>query len=77
MRKKIIPMIGAASRAPRRRSKESEMPASRVRVAPVEGATEMFTAEFTDVLLALHDRLGGRVHDLIAKRAAMLARASL
>jgi malate synthase len=51
------------------------MPASRVRVAPVEGASELFTSEFNDFLLALHDRLGGRVHDLIAKRAAMLARA--
>src|SRR2546422_11099799 len=51
------------------------MPASRVRVAPVEGAAELFTPEFTDFLLALHDRLGGRVHDLIAERASMLARA--
>ena len=51
------------------------MPASRLRVAPVEGATELFTPEFTDFLLALHDRVGARVHDLIAKRAAMLARA--
>ncbi len=51
------------------------MPASRVRVAPVEGATELFTPELTDFLLALHDRLGARVHDLIVKRAAMLARA--
>jgi malate synthase len=51
------------------------MPASRVRVAPVEGAAELFTSEFTDLLLTLHDRLGGRVHELIAARAAMLARA--
>src|SRR5712692_6485114 len=51
------------------------MPASRVRVAPVEGETALFTPEFTDFLLALHDRLGARVHDLIVKRAAMLARA--
>jgi malate synthase len=51
------------------------MPASRVRVAPVEGADRLFTPEFTEYLLALHDRLGARVHDLIAARAAMLARA--
>jgi malate synthase len=51
------------------------MPASRVRVAPVEGAADLFTPEFTDFLVALHDRLGARVHDLIAKRAAMLQRA--
>ena len=51
------------------------MPATRVRVAPVEGATELFTPEFIDFLLVLHDRLGARVHDLIAKRAAMLERA--
>jgi malate synthase len=51
------------------------MPASRVRVAPVEGAAELFTPEFTELLLALVDRLGARVHDLIAKRAQMLARA--
>jgi malate synthase len=51
------------------------MPATRVRVAPVEGAAKLFTPEFTDYLLALHDRLGARVHDLIARRAAMLQRA--
>jgi malate synthase len=51
------------------------MPTTRVRVAPVEGAAKLFTPEFTDYLLALHDRLGTRVHDLIAKRAAMLKRA--
>src|SRR5262245_41692234 len=51
------------------------MPVTRVRVAPVEGATELFTPEFNDFLLALHDRLGGRVHELIARRPAMLKRA--
>ena len=51
------------------------MPPSRIRVAPVAGAAELFTPEFTGLLLALHDRLGARVHDLIGKRAAMLARA--
>src|SRR5712692_1742268 len=76
MRIKIVPINKRRGVArPRRRSKENEMPASRVRVAPVEGATELFTPELTDFLLALHDRLGARVHDLIVKRAAMLARA--
>jgi malate synthase len=51
------------------------MPASRVRVASVEGAAQLFTPEFTDYLVALHDRLGARVHELIARRAAMLQRA--
>jgi malate synthase len=51
------------------------MPASRVRVASVEGAAQLFTPEFTDYLVALHDRLGARVHELIGRRAAMLRRA--
>jgi len=51
------------------------MPPSRLHVAPVEGAAELFTSEFTGLLVGLHDRLGARVHDLIAARAAMLARA--
>jgi malate synthase len=51
------------------------MAATRVRVAPVEGAAKLFTSEFNDYLLALHDRLGAQVHDLIAHRASMLERA--
>ena len=51
------------------------MPPSRIRVAPVAGAAELFTPEFTDLLLALHDGVGARVHELIGKRATMLERA--
>jgi len=51
------------------------MAATRVRFVSVEGAAELFTLEFNDYLAGLHDRLGARVHGLLAKRAAMLKRA--
>ena len=51
------------------------MAATRVRVAPVEDAATLFTPELNAYLLALHDRLGARIHDLLAERAAMLERA--
>ena len=47
----------------------------RVRFAPVVGADEFFTPEFTEYLVALHDRLTSRVHELRAKRAEVLDRA--
>jgi malate synthase len=48
---------------------------TRVRFAPVEGAAKLFTPEFNDLLAALHDRLGARIPELLATRAAMLKRA--
>ncbi len=44
----------------------------RIRYAPVEGADELFSPDFTRYLLALHDAHGSRVHALRAARAAML-----
>ncbi|MDR7522113.1 MAG: hypothetical protein QN168_06585 [Armatimonadota bacterium] len=49
--------------------------ASRVWFAPVEGAAELFTPEFLDYLVLLHDRFAPRVRALRACRAAMLGRA--
>ena len=47
----------------------------RVAYANVEGAGEVFTAEFLEYFVAAHDRFVGRVHDLRAKRAEVLRRA--
>lgn len=44
----------------------------RIRYAPVEGADELFSPDFTRYLLALHDAFAERVHALRAARAAML-----
>src|SRR5688572_16286563 len=65
--------VRASELAPRQRASGNEirrrivMASTRVRVAPVEGADKLFTPEFNAYLLVLHDRLGSRVHDLIAK----------
>ena len=48
--------------------------ASRLRFAPVEGAAALFTPEFNDYLVTLHDRFAARVRDLRAHRAEMLRR---
>ena len=47
----------------------------RVAYANVEGAGEVFTAEFLEYFVAAHDKFVGRVHDLRAKRAEVLRRA--
>ena len=47
----------------------------RVAYANVEGADEVFTAEFLEYFVAAHDKFVGRVHDLRAKRAEVLRRA--
>ena len=47
----------------------------RVAYANVEGADEVFTAEFLEYFVLAHDRFVGRVHDLRAKRAEVLRRA--
>ena len=44
----------------------------RIRYAPVEGADELFSPDFTRYLLALHDAFASRVHALRAARAEML-----
>jgi len=49
--------------------------AARVRFAPVEGAADLFTPEFLDYLVLLHDRLAPRIRELMAHRAAALHRA--
>jgi malate synthase len=47
----------------------------RVQIAPVEGGAALFTAEFTDYLLRLHDALDARAQALRVKRAERLAQA--
>ena len=47
----------------------------RLSVAKVEGVDELFTPGFQEYLLELHDRFTSRIHDLRAKRAAVLDRA--
>jgi malate synthase len=49
--------------------------AARVRFAPVEGAASLFTPDFLEYLVALHDRLTPQVHALRAAREAVLRRA--
>ena len=47
----------------------------RVQIATVEGGAALFTAEFTDYLLRLHDALDARGRALREKRAERLAQA--
>jgi malate synthase len=48
---------------------------TRVRFAPVEGAAQLFSAEFCDYLGAMHDDFTPRVHALRRQRDAVLKRA--
>ncbi|HEV8438284.1 MAG TPA: hypothetical protein VGT40_09335 [Methylomirabilota bacterium] len=50
-------------------------PADRVSVAPVEGGAELFTPQFCDYLVRLHDEFTPRVHALRAARDRVLRRA--
>ncbi len=47
----------------------------RVHFAPVEGAVELFTPEFMEYLVYLHDHFTPRIHTLRVKRAEMLEKA--
>jgi malate synthase len=54
----------------------STSPASaRVTIAPVEGAAQVFTPDFLDYVVRLHDEFGPRARTLLADRAAVLRRA--
>ena len=48
---------------------------ARFQFVPAEGAAELFTPEFTEYLVRLHDHLTPRVHALRATRAQVLKRA--
>ena len=50
-------------------------PMTRVRFAPVEGAPQLFTADFCEYLCKLHDDFTPRVHALRRQRDAVLRRA--
>jgi malate synthase len=49
--------------------------AERARYAPVEGAAPLFTSDFLDYVVGLHDEFASRVRALVAKRAEVLRRA--
>jgi malate synthase len=49
--------------------------AQRITFAPVEGAAQLFTPQFAEYLVSLHDRFTARIHDLRAKRVEVLRRA--
>src|SRR3989337_2807094 len=49
--------------------------ATRVKVAPVEGAADLFTPAFLDYLVRLHDQLDQRARALRARRAEVLKKA--
>ena len=49
--------------------------ADRLRFEPVDGAEELFTAEFADFLVALHDSFTSRIHELRVKRLQVLEKA--
>ena len=44
----------------------------RIKITPVDGAEELFTPEFVEYLVFLHDRFTLRVRELLSKRAAVL-----
>src|SRR5262245_59615630 len=48
---------------------------TRVSFAPVEGAKELFTSQFADYLVFLHERFTHKIQLLRQQRAAVLARA--
>src|SRR5262249_7960068 len=48
---------------------------ARVSVAPVEGAKELFTSQFTEYLVFLHERFTQKIHLLRQQRAEVLERA--
>ena len=49
--------------------------ASRVRFAPVEGAAVLFTPDFLDYLVGLHDEFAPRARILLTRRGEVLRRA--
>lgn len=53
----------------------SRSSADRLKVAPVDGAAALFTPEFIDYFLALHDDLAPRAQALLVRRAERLERA--
>jgi malate synthase len=57
------------------RSKGSLPAAERVALSPVEGAAALFTADFLDYVVALHDEFSPRVRALRERRAGVLRRA--
>ena len=48
---------------------------NRLRFSALEGTEDLFTPEFTEYLLALHDSFTSRVHELRAKRVKVVDRA--
>ena len=59
----------------RRREGAMTAAADRVTFEDVDGADQVLTPEFLDFVVAAHDEFSGRVHEIRAKRQAMLERA--
>lgn len=53
----------------------SEAATRRLEFAPVQGANELFTPDFAEFLVSLHDQFAVRVHALREKRAQVLQKA--
>ena len=51
------------------------MGSDRLKFAPVEGAADLITPEFTKYLLSVHDQFGSRVHEIRQKRLEVLKKA--
>src|SRR5262245_29396101 len=56
-------------------SASTSLASARVTFAPVEGAARVFTPDFLDYVVRLHDELGPRARTLLVERAAVLRRA--
>ena len=48
---------------------------TRIKIAEVNGVDKLFTPDFNNFLVALHDRFTLRIHDLRIKRAKVLENA--
>ena len=72
---RCVVISGAGSRtAPNPPREDTDAMPSRVTHAPVAGADKLFTPDFSDYLVALHDALDGRARQLRDARAALDAR---
>jgi malate synthase len=68
-------MAADASRSPLSAGRATVPATARVSFAPFHGAQELFTAQFTDYLIFLHERFTAQIHLLRRQRAAVLERA--
>ena len=65
-------MAAEASRSPLSAGRATVPATARVSFAPVHGAQELFTAQFTDYLVFLHERCTAHIHLLRQQQAKSL-----